>query len=62
MALRVDDVPRVQAVLDIVDARVETSGPSAPLITPLSIRAATFAVFIVLGQRGDDSPPRWSWR
>ena len=46
MPLRVDDVPRIQAVLDIVDTRVETSAPAAD-VRPMLIRAATFVVCIV---------------
>ena len=46
MPLRPDDVPRIQAVLDIVDARVETSAP-ATNITPLLTQAVTFTVLIV---------------
>ena len=40
------DVPRIQAVLDIVDTRVETKAPASAL-QPLLIRAATFTVLIV---------------
>ncbi len=46
MPLCVDDVPRLQAVLDIVDTRVETGAP-ALAIQPMLVRAATFVVFIV---------------
>jgi heat shock protein HtpX len=46
MLLRVSDVPRIQAVLDIVDARVETSAAARP-IQPMLVRTATFVVFIV---------------
>jgi Zn-dependent protease with chaperone function len=46
MQVRDNDVPRIQAVLDIVDARVETSAP-ATVFQPLLIRAATFTVLIV---------------
>ena len=47
MPLRVDDVPRIQAVLDIVDVHIE---PRAPVtsIQPVLIRVATLTVFIVL--------------
>ena len=46
LPLRVDDVPRIQAVLDIVDTRVVTSPPAAD-VRPMLIRAATFVVLIV---------------
>ena len=46
MPLRVDDVPRIQAVLDIVDARVETSAP-ATSVQPMLTHAVTFIVCIV---------------
>jgi hypothetical protein len=46
MALRVDDVPRLQAVLDIVDARVKTGAP-LPSFQPVLTRAATLTVFVV---------------
>jgi Zn-dependent protease with chaperone function len=46
MPLRPEDVPRIQAVLDIVDARVETSAPAAS-IQPVLTHAVTFIVCIV---------------
>ena len=46
MPLRTEDVPRIQAVLDIVDARVETKAP-ASTIQPVLVRLATFTVFII---------------
>jgi Zn-dependent protease with chaperone function len=46
MPLRTEDVPRIQAVLDIVDTRVETIPPAAA-IQPLLVRAATFTVLII---------------
>jgi hypothetical protein len=46
MPVRVADVARLQAVLDIVDARVETSAPATGL-QPMLGRAAALIVFIV---------------
>ncbi len=46
MPVRVEDVARIQAVLDIVDSRLEISAP-ANLLQPLLIRAVTFSVLIV---------------
>jgi Zn-dependent protease with chaperone function len=46
MPLRLDDVPRIQAVLDIVDMRVQTSTPDTA-IQPMLIRATAFVVLIV---------------
>jgi heat shock protein HtpX len=46
MPVRRDHVPRMQAVLDIVDARITTPVP-AVTIEPLLVRAATFTMFIV---------------
>lgn len=46
MSLRASDIPRVQAVLDIVDARVE-SGTPVTSVQPAIVRAATFTVLIV---------------
>jgi len=47
MALRIEDVPRLQAVLDIVDARVGTTAASGPVFQPIVVRAATLAVLVV---------------
>jgi heat shock protein HtpX len=46
MPVRAEDVPRMQAVLDIVDARIVTIGQT-PTMQPLLIRAATFTLFVV---------------
>ena len=46
MPVRVSDVARLQAVLDIVDARVKTNAPASS-IQPLLVRAAAFTVCIV---------------
>jgi heat shock protein HtpX len=46
MPLGVPDVPRVQAVLDIVDARVGVASPPRTL-QPMLVRAATLAVCII---------------
>jgi heat shock protein HtpX len=46
MPLRRDDVPRMQAVLDIVEARIITPLPTAT-VQPLLIRAATLTMLIV---------------
>lgn len=46
MPMRLEDVPRVQAVLDIVDSRVEVSAPATTL-QPVLTRAATLTVCIV---------------
>jgi len=46
MPIRLDDVPRIQAVLDIVDTRVETSA-AATSLTPQLTYAVTFVVLIV---------------
>ncbi len=46
MPLRQEDVPRIQAVLDIVDAHVETSSPGTS-VQPLLTQAVTFIVCIV---------------
>ncbi len=51
MPLRVDDVPRIQAVLDIVDARVEGHAPP-PGVQPALVRAAALVVFIVSANAG----------
>jgi heat shock protein HtpX len=47
MPLRVEDVPRLQAALDVLDARVGTGGPPVPVFQPLLIRGATLVVAIV---------------
>jgi Zn-dependent protease with chaperone function len=52
MPIRADDVPRIQAVLDIVEARVETVVPAATTVRPLLIRAATFVVLICMLNAG----------
>lgn len=52
MPIRVDDVPRIQAVLDIVEARVQTIGPAPSIVQPLLIRAATFVVFVCMLNAG----------
>ena len=44
--IRLEDVPRIQAVLDIVDSRVEVSPPTRTL-QPVLTRAATLTVCIV---------------
>jgi heat shock protein HtpX len=44
--VRVEDVARIQAVLDIVDSRLEISAP-ASVLQPVLIRAVTFSVLIV---------------
>jgi Zn-dependent protease with chaperone function len=46
MPLRREDVPRIQAVLDIIDARILTTAPPATL-QPLLVRAAAFTALIV---------------
>ena len=46
MPVRVEDVPRVQAVLDIVDARVETRA-DASTVQPVLVRAAALVVCVV---------------
>jgi heat shock protein HtpX len=46
MPLRVEDVPRLQALLDIVDARVGVGAPEMSF-QPVLLRAATFTVCIV---------------
>lgn len=46
ISIRLDDVPRIQAVLDIVDARVQTVAPATSL-TPQLTHAVTFIVVIV---------------
>jgi len=46
MPIRLDDVPRIQAVLDIVDARVETSA-AVTSIKPQLTHAVTLIVLIV---------------
>ena len=46
MPMRLEDVPRIQAVLDIVDSRVKVSAPAWTL-QPVLTRAATLAVCIV---------------
>ena len=46
MPVRVDDVARIQAVLDIIDSRVDT-GPAPHSLQPVLIRAITFSVCIV---------------
>jgi hypothetical protein len=48
MPVRVEDVPRLQALLDIIDARVGVGvGAPATSMQPVLLRAATFAVCIV---------------
>ena len=46
MPVRADDVPRIQAVLDIVDSRV-TGTPPAAAVHPVLVRAAALTVCIV---------------
>src|SRR4029453_474684 len=46
MSLRVADVPRLQAVLDIIDARVGAGAP-AIAVQPALLRALTLTVCIV---------------
>jgi hypothetical protein len=46
MPLHVADVPRIQAVLDIVDTRVETAAPPSTL-QPMIVRAIVFVLFIL---------------
>ena len=46
MLVRADDVARIQAVLDIIDSRVDT-GPAPNSLQPVLIRAITFSVCIV---------------
>jgi heat shock protein HtpX len=46
MPVRVDDVPRIQAVLDIVDSRLDAR-PLGMDFKPVLVRAATFTVCIV---------------
>src|SRR4029453_12721217 len=46
IAVRVGDVSRIQAVVDIVDSRLEISAP-ANVLQPMLIRAATFSVLIL---------------
>jgi len=47
MPLRIEDVPRIQAVLDIVDTRVQTTSASPAEVQPVLVRAATLTVLIV---------------
>jgi len=47
MPLRVAEVPRLQAVLDIVDARVGTGGAPASAVQPLVVRVGTLMVCIL---------------
>jgi Zn-dependent protease with chaperone function len=46
MAVRVADVARLQAVLDVIDARVKTSASSTAM-QPILVQAATLTVLIV---------------